>query len=1218
MIDRFSRSIPLLFLTCTILAAATIGLSAGEIEEFNFAKKLMRDGLHIAAAEEFQRFAETYPGSPRRAEALLHAGEAYMKVGKATEALGVFDSYMDSYASGIDACRVRFYRGRILKALKRYAESADEFLALTETYIECSLVDQALLEAGDCLLSVGEVSQATGILRRLVYGRESSDVTPRGMLSLSLALERSGRDLEASEVLQKILENYPESPVAALALLNLAGKASSGGDFDTAIAYLDRVEKGFEEQALRERAALLAIEIHSGRGDGDRLLAETLRFLERFGDSRRRGEVYETAIRTAWRLDRHEDILKLIKSFRSEEIFDDPSGEMRLFESRALAAKGETERAITLLDDFEYDHPRSPMRAEAYGLEADLLYGAGRVEEARRIYSALLLEPQEDTEREAILERMAEISVSHLSDTTSALAYWTMVLETGGELEEKALYRIGTLRDRIGDGKGAAEAFKWLLERFPQSEYAPAVEKTVARIELRPEWTAESARRLAEIAASREDAAHRSVRAGIVAIEEAGDPYSAVDLLELGLKGDLPDSIRGMAKYELGMARDRIAALLESAGNDHRREREKALSLWLETAREFVGTIWGGKAHKAYLEGKFENWNGAERLARIDEYLSFYKEGEGRWWAYRKKVEFLYDLAQRGDSLSLDRALSLSEEIIRSGAPDAVKREAALRRGYLFRISGDQEAAAAAFEDFVSRYGDDTRKAPLLFDLGETYLERKDYDRAARAFGTCLEEAAARDLQEKSMLRRGDSFYYARRFSEAASVYAEFSDRFPSSHLAGEALFREALAWERLGDAGKADAIIASLAKREDLSRRLRIKVLRKRGERFLLSGDFGNAGSLLEELVSMERSYDNVLLLARARLGAGEYEEAAAGFTQALRFEGADSCGVLSARARANLRRGESRRAQRDIEALEQRCSAAKVLAGVLLERGVIEVEGGECSLADSTLAGLRRRFAGTGEAMDALYYLAVCDMKRGGYERAIDRLESFLRAAPQSELAPEAYFKLAGAHFTKGNPNLAARNYALAAESFDDPERAYLSRRNLGNVYQDLEDLEKAATTWKEISEIHAGHDGAVEALFNLGFCYNQTGRHELAYGVYRRIPDVALSEEQRGRSHYWAGVSLKNLGQYAEAVREFLRVPYLKTGGMWGVTSKLEAAGCYERLQENDEALKIYRDVVRAHGPTSDWGRVASEAVSRITGETPGQEGSSGGGEARRDGP
>ncbi len=1206
------------FAFSALLAASTCGLAAGEIEELNFAKKLMRDGLYVAAAEEFQRFAEHYQGSPYRAEALAQAGEAYMKAGKAGEALEAFDSYMESYASAPDACRVRFHRGRILEALKRYAEAADEFLLLVDTYLDCGLVDQALLEAGDCLLSAGEISQATSVLRRLVQGRESSDVTPRGMLSLSLALERGGRDLEASDVLKKILDTYPKSPVAALALLSLADKASARGEYDEAITYLDRVKERFEEQALRERAALLTIEILEGREEDGRLLAEARDFIDRFRDSPKRAEVYMTAIRAASRLGRHEDLLRLVDAFRAEDIFGDPSGEIRFLEAGALAARGETDRAIALLENFRYDYPRSPLLDDALRLGADLLYSSGRVVEARRLYSALLLEPLETDQRGALLERMAEMAAVHFADTTSALEYWSMVLESGGDLEEKALFRIGTLRERRGNRAGAVEAFRRLLERYPQGGYAADAARAVERIRLRPAWTAEAARELADIAASTEDAAHRSVRAGIVAIEEAGDPYRAVELLERGLRAELPDSIRGMAKYELGVARYRISELQEASGKNPDKERERALSLWLETAREFVGTTWGGRAHRAYIEAKFDRWNSAERLARIDEYLTFYGTGEGRWWAEGKKLEFLYDLAQRGDTLSLDGALSLSAELSGSRAPEDIKREAALKRGYLFRIAGDTRAAAAAFEDFVARYESDPRRPPVLYDLGEAYLEMRDYERAAWAYRACMESAVQRELQEKAALRTGDGYYYARRFQEAASAYAGFVERYPSSPLAGEAVFREALALERLGETARADGIVESLASRDDLSPRLRAKVLRKRGERFLLSGDFERAEPPLEELVSMERSYENILLLARARLGAGAYREAVDGFTDALVFDGADSCSVLSGRARANLGRGEPDKARKDIVSLERRCPGSKELAEVLLQRGVLEADRGECTLADSTLTGLRRRFTGSGEAIDALYYLALCDMKRGGYDRAVERLGSFLRAAPQSKMAAEAYFKLAGAHYAKGDHNLAARYYALAAESFDDPERAYLARRNLGRIYQELEDWEKAADTWKEITEKHPAHEGAVEAFFNLGFCYNQTGRNELAYGVYKRIPDVAVSEEQQGRAHYWAGVSLKNLGRYAEAIREFLRVPYLRTGGMWGVTSKLEAAACYERLGETDEALKIYRDVIRNHGPASDWGRVASEAVRRITGDTPGREGSSGGGEDRRDGP
>jgi TolA-binding protein len=602
-------------------------------------------------------------------------------------------------------------------------------------------------------------------------------------------------------------------------------------------------------------------------------------------------------------------------------------------------------------------------------------------------------------------------------------------------------------------------------------------------------------------------------------------------------------------------------------------------------------------AHRAYLEEKFTEWNTGERLARIDEYLSFYSKGENRWWALGEKVDGLYGLAQRGDSTSVDLGLSLAGEIMRSAARDEIKREAVLKRGYLYRLRGDLERTAAAFGDFLSSYGEDRRRAAVLFDLGNSYLGVKQFDKACEAFDSCMESGPSRSLAEKCFLRRGDCRYYMRRFDEAARLYHEFTGRYPDSELAGEAGFREALARELLGEGDAADEILTALSATENLSSRLRIKVIRKLGQRHLDQQRFGEAKLYLEELLSFDGSYETHLLLARAQFGSGDYKRSIESFSRALRFEDADSCAVLTGRARAHIRSKSSGRAQDDLASLLGRCPGSDGVAAVFLEKGINEVDESRCTEADSTFAHLRNIYRDTSEAKEALYYLALCDLKRGGYKSGADKLESFLRAAPASPLVPEAYFKLAGAQFAAGNHNLAARNFALAAEAFGNGDRAYLAWRNLGRVYQELEDWDKAAETWKRVSELFPGCEETVEVLFNLGFCYNQTGRHGLAYEVYRRIPNVSISDEQRGRAHYWAGISLKNLGRYSEAVSEFLRVPYLRTGGMWGVTSKLEAAACYESVGEIEEARKIYQDVMRSHGAGSDWGRVASEALERI---------------------
>ncbi len=53
------------------------------------------------------------------------------------------------------------------------------------------------------------------------------------------------------------------------------------------------------------------------------------------------------------------------------------------------------------------------------------------------------------------------------------------------------------------------------------------------------------------------------------------------------------------------------------------------------------------------------------------------------------------------------------------------------------------------------------------------------------------------------------------------------------------------------------------------------------------------------------------------------------------------------------------------------------------------------------------------------------------------------------------------------------------------------------------------------------------------------------------------------------------------------------------MWGITSKLEAAICYERLGQTEQAVEIYERIVAAHGENSDWGSIAKKSLDRING-------------------
>lgn len=1206
--------VPLLPAVLAIACMTHISLAAGETEDMRFAKRLRNDGMYTAAAEEFMRFAEKYPRSLQRPEALLSAGESYMQAGKAVEALNVFDAFLKDYPDDAGACKARFYRGDILKALKRYGEAAEELLKIPDEYADCPLVGRALLDAGEYLLSAGDAAGAAVVLRRLINEHERSELIPRGRYSLALALEQIGRGLEAGTVLEKLVSSYPRSPVSALALLRLGERAMAGGDIAGAREFYSKILNDFEEQSLQEKASFNLTEIYRVLSDDKRLVEESARYLGRHPDSKRRGDVYMNAINASRRLGKLDRALDIIGDMGAEGVTD-TTGELTLITGRILAEKGRSDEAAATLGEFRKHHPRSPHRLEALVLEAGLLRKTGRPREAARLYHLALLEGAGDAERLDALSAIAAISVEDLGDTLAGLRYWDAVAaeDPSGDAAEQALWRVNTLRQRIGDRSGAVHGFRELLRRFPGGTYTGEAERRITYLDAARMPDLHSMRRLARVAAGRLQPVERYLESAVILLDEAGDTEGAAGYLGALLEQKLPDTLRAKTRYYMGkvhMTRYRIAV---GNGRDAPDERREALSIWHSVARESAGSVWGELAHRGYIEEKLAGWKPGEGLSRLDEYTRVYQRGPGRCWALSRKIDCLYELAGKGDGWAADSALSVYDELSRGGASPAEIKEAALKRGYLLRIKGDASGAAAAMEDFVAVYGDDPRRAPVLYDLGETWLGLKEYERARSAYDRCLASGPRRSLAEKCALRVGDCLYYLRRFEDAAGTYGSFAGRFPGSALEDEAIYRQALSYEWIGRHSEAEAKLGRLAEKKGLPAALRLRVIRKLGASMLGRGDAVGATVFLEELVTLQRSALSLALLGEAVQAGGDGRRAVKLFSDALKYENADSCRILAGRAKAYYEQDDTKRGAKDLEILENGCRDPNVRAGVLVEKGKMEMERGSVEDAISTLQHVRDTYPGTAEAAGTLYYLAICDLKRGGYESAIQKLEALQTESPGTPIMDQVYFKLATSHYALGNKNLAAENYARSAEAAKTGDLAILAWRNLGRVHQELGEWEKAAGAWKSITERFPEYEDIVEIFFNLGFSYSQAGRREMAYEVFVRIPAVSRTEEQQGRAHYWSGIALKSLGRHAEAVREFLRVPYLKTGGMWGVTSKLEAASCYELMGAAEQAQKVYEDVLAAHGPGSDWGRVAREGLDRLAGGSrPGtEEGRDGGG-------
>jgi TolA-binding protein len=1183
----------------SVVSAALVPALAGENEDLNFAKKLRRDGMYLAAAEEFLRFTEKYPQSVFRPEALFNAAESFLQAAKANDALGTYERFIETYPKDDRSCMARLQRGKIFKALKRYKEGADELLLIPDESPACPIVDQALLDAAECLMSMGDSEGAAKVLRRLINERKDSQLTPRARYTLSLALVNTGRDMEAEKVLADIVSLYPSSPVRALALVRLGERALAKNDYAKAEGYFRTVEKDFKEDPLSEKAVLGIIDIQTKKGNADGILSESERFLEKFPSSEMRQNVTRGAVEAALKSKKNDKALALVTSLRTAKAASDSTGEISLLTARVLMESLQTNEAIDELVAMRREHPASAFLARALVLEAELRDRSGAPLEAARLYNLALMGEVGGGERLKLNARLADLCATRLADTLSAIRYWRLVADEDrdGNAAEEAIYRESLLREKIGDVEAASRGYEAIVSRFPEGAFAAGARDRLRALASRPVWSESTARRLARIAAWDAGFAQRSVEAGAILVENARDAEAAVPMLEGALARELSDSLRAKGNYYLGAAHLMRSDAAKARGEDAAAERTRGLDILKDASRKYANTPWGERASREYLERRSSEWNIAERLGAIEEYMTLYGKGPGRWWALTKRAQYLSERASQGDTIAANAALAASNEVVLSNAPAAGKKEAMLLAAGLMRGKRDQAGAARTFERFATTFPDDPRVTGVLYDLGEALLAKNDYAGASVAYDRCMERSPGRVIAEKCLIRKGDCLFYRSLFAEAADAYARFAAAYPASELAGEAVYREALARDKMGESGKADDILQGLLGREELLPAVRLRTLAWLGGRYLERRQFDRAWPLLGELAAAERTAANLTLAGEAGLGAGDYSGAAKHLGDALGMQGVDSCRVIALRAKTNMRLKEIAAYGRDTQWLAARCAAWKGLGSVLLEKGKIEAEEGRCDEAASSLDELQKRFSGTEEGAEALFYLALCDLKRGGYREAAEKLETFVASSPRSAILPQAYFKLASAHFGAGNLNLAAKNYALAAESSKDPDAAFMAWKNLASIYQQLEKWDDAASTWRRLVETYPEREGIVEVLFDLGFCYNQAGKNQLAYDVYIRIPDVATSEEQQGRAHYWAGMSLKGMGRYEEATREFLRVPYLKTGGMWGVTSKLEAASCYELKGDLAQAQTMYEGVLSAYGPASDWGRVASESLKRI---------------------
>ena len=379
---------------------------------------------HVAAAAAWEDFFAEYPDDARRPQATLMAARAYHAANECTQAIALYETYLSSgdvladvVHEWIGDCRAlgSDLEGAMLAYQQAVAATKDRGIEVSVREkiagIHLAQADHdAALEEYDAILDMARIDSYRAKVEYLA----------------AQALVASGRTAEAYTRYQRVMDSYPESEHAYLALVELV---------DAGIE-VDEYQRGL-------------VDYYAGATYPD---------------------AYGAAIRA---FDRY------LASEPTENV-----DSALYYRAASLQALGQFDAALESFDALITGYPESKLSAQAWMDKGSTLAGMGDIDAAVRLYQDLAAFFPGDERAPRALRRAATLREGAGAYAEAAELYESVQVNFPGfEDADEALWRMGLSLYRIGDWGQASAAWKALVEKYPDSPYYPKSLYWVGKLE---------------------------------------------------------------------------------------------------------------------------------------------------------------------------------------------------------------------------------------------------------------------------------------------------------------------------------------------------------------------------------------------------------------------------------------------------------------------------------------------------------------------------------------------------------------------------------------------------------------------------------------------------------------------------------------------------------------------------------------------------------------
>ncbi len=272
--------------------------------------------------------------------------------------------------------------------------------------------------------------------------------------------------------------------------------------------------------------------------------------------------------------------------------------------------------------------------------------------------------------------------------------------------------------------------------------------------------------------------------------------------------------------------------------------------------------------------------------------------------------------------------------------------------------------------------------------------------------------------------------------------------------------------------------------------------------------------------------------------------------------------------------------------------------MAEIFMEEGKAYFREKEFDSALESFGKVSSKYKKSPFAPEAEFEIGRTYLVTNKIEKALNVLTEIIEKYPTHSILAKVYVNLGDHYFRSQQFDNAMSAFTKVIDNYDDEENVQIAMRYLIRTYDSVRMWDAALALTRKYIERFPEADDIVQKWVQIGLFYMRLNSYPQAIQVFRDV-QMDADAETEAEIQYWIAKCCNDMGDFEQAIFEFLKVKYISkpTKLPWASTALYEAGMAYLKLNKSEEAIKLFEKVVRSEGATSDMGRIAKKRIDEI---------------------